>query len=146
MKNIKACLSHNTDDWRTPSKLYNHFVNKLGFIDMFPYQCKEDQYSKTYENKRLYCNPPFSQLDRVVPYLIGLAEKGNDIMLLMPARTDTKYFHQLLSYQHCYIYFIKGRLRFNDCKPAPFPSILVYISKNNVVPMYFTFDMRFLYE
>ena len=50
-------------------------------------------------------------------------------MLLIPARTDTVYFHKLLEFKP-EIVFIKGRLRFNDSKlSAPFPSILVILER-----------------
>lgn len=45
--------------------------------------------------------------------------------MLLPARTDTKWFHEwVLPYAE--IYFIKGRLKFGDSKnSAPFPSMIV---------------------
>ena len=50
-------------------------------------------------------------------------------MLLIPARTDTSYFHEFI-YGKAEIRFIRGRLRFEDddgnaADPAPFPSMLV---------------------
>ena len=47
------------------------------------------------------------------------------IVMLIPARTDTRYFHDYI-YHKAEIRFIKGRLKFGDGKaPAPFPSMLV---------------------
>lgn len=46
-------------------------------------------------------------------------------MLLLPARTDTRWFHNFIYKQH-EIRFIRGRLKFNDCNnSAPFPSMVV---------------------
>ena len=50
-------------------------------------------------------------------------------MLLIPARTDTKYFHEYI-YGCAEIGFIKDRLKFTDesgkaYDPAPFPSMVV---------------------
>lgn len=54
-----------------------------------------------------------------------------EVLFLIPARTDTKYFHELLSYSPD-IYFIKGRLHYNDSKTgAPFPSILLRLFYEN---------------
>lgn len=51
--------------------------------------------------------------------------KGVKVAMLLPARTDTKWFHEYIYNKH-EIRFIKGRLKFNDGKsPAPFPSMLV---------------------
>ena len=55
--------------------------------------------------------------------------RGGVIVLLIPARTDTSYFHDFI-YHQAEIRFIRGRLRFTDETgaprgPAPFPSMLV---------------------
>lgn len=55
------------------------------------------------------------------------AEKDNAelIAMLIPARTDTKAFHEYI-YNKAEIRFIKGRLKFGEMKTsAPFPSMLV---------------------
>lgn len=45
--------------------------------------------------------------------------------MLIPARTDTRYFHDYI-YGKAEIRFVKGRLKFGDGKsPAPFPSMVV---------------------
>ena len=49
------------------------------------------------------------------------------IVALLPARTDTKWFHDYI-YQFAEIIFIKGRLKFEGGEklaPAPFPSMVV---------------------
>jgi len=51
-------------------------------------------------------------------------------VFLLPARTDTKWFHD-----YCLkaneIRFIKGRLKFGDAKnSAPFPSMIVVFHRN----------------
>ena len=129
-KNINACLSHNTDNWRTPSAIYNSFM-KYGFVDLFEYCSSYDQYDKDYHNQRLFCNPPFSDLKNVIPYLIKQCDNGCDIWLLMPVRTDTKYFSLLVNCCRCHIFFFTERLHFNDSNSAPFPSMLVHIWNKN---------------
>lgn len=45
--------------------------------------------------------------------------------MLIPARTDTKAFHEFI-YGKAEIRFIRGRLHFNGLKVnAPFPSMIV---------------------
>ena len=56
-------------------------------------------------------------------------ETGATVVLLIPARTDTTYFHDYI-YGKAEIRFIRGRLRFTDEEgnayaPAPFPSMVV---------------------
>lgn len=49
--------------------------------------------------------------------------------MLIPARTDTKAFHEYI-YGKAEIRFIKGRLYFNDGKGrAPFPSMVVIFGR-----------------
>ena len=46
-------------------------------------------------------------------------------MMLIPARTDTKYWHNYVM-KASEIYFVRGRLKFGDSdNSAPFPSAVV---------------------
>lgn len=54
---------------------------------------------------------------------------GDTIVMLIPARTDTSYFHDYI-YGKAEIRFLRGRLKFEDenrvaMNPAPFPSMVV---------------------
>jgi site-specific DNA-methyltransferase (adenine-specific) len=53
------------------------------------------------------------------------------IVALLPARTDTKWFHDWIYKKgNTEIIFIKGRLKFNDGKQsAPFPSMIVIFGR-----------------
>lgn len=49
--------------------------------------------------------------------------KVKHVVCLLPARTDTSYWHKYVSHGH--IFFIRGRIKFVGAKdPAPFPSAL----------------------
>lgn len=49
--------------------------------------------------------------------------------MLIPARTDTAYFHDYI-YGRYEIRFLRGRLHFNESKTgAPFPSMVVIMKK-----------------
>ena len=50
---------------------------------------------------------------------------NNYIVMLLPARTDTKWFHDYILGK-AEVRFIKGRLKFGGAKnSAPFPSMVV---------------------
>lgn len=50
---------------------------------------------------------------------------GTLVVMLIPARTDTSYFHDYIYGKH-EVRFIRGRLHFNESKTgAPFPSMVV---------------------
>ena len=55
------------------------------------------------------------------------SQKGALVVLLVFARTDTKWFHQWVQGK-AKIEFIRGRLRFGEADSAPFPSMLAVYS------------------
>lgn len=75
---------------------------------------------------RVFCNPPYGrEVGKWVEKGYNESQKPNTIVvMLLPARTDTKWFHD-----YCVkggIEFIKGRLKFGGSKnSAPFPSMIV---------------------
>lgn len=70
-------------------------------------------------------NPPYGkEIGKWVKKAYEESLKGTKVVCLLPARTDTKWFHE-----YCLkgkIEFIKGRLKFGKSKnSAPFPSMVV---------------------
>ena len=82
----------------------------------------------------VFCNPPYGrEIGKWVKKAYDESQKGQTIVLLLPARTDTKYFHDYI-YGKAEIRFLRGRLRFTDedgkaSDPAPFPSMIVLYNK-----------------
>lgn len=76
--------------------------------------------------QRVFCNPPYSQIAAWVEKAYRESmQDGTVIVLLIPSRTDTKYFHNFI-YNRSEIRFIKGRLKFGEAiNSAPFPSMIV---------------------
>lgn len=74
----------------------------------------------------VFVNPPYSEIEKWVKKAFYEGHKDNTtVVLLIPSRTDTKYFHNYI-YGRSEIRFIKGRLKFGDSKnSAPFPSMIV---------------------
>ena len=61
---------------------------------------------------------------------------GYAVVLLIPARPDTTYFHDYI-YGKAEIRFVRGRLHFTDDEgnagdPAPFPSMVVIYNGEKV--------------
>lgn len=128
MSKLDGVFSHKSDDWATPTDIYNHFINDLKCVDPCPLHSLEDNLDKTYENKLIYINPPYSKIDSWCDFIENNLISGCVIYLLIPSRTDTKYFHRLMKLRGCAITlnFIKGRLKFGGSKQsAPFPSVLI---------------------
>ena len=80
--------------------------------------------------KNVFVNPPYGrELSKWVEkcYNESLDSNGK-IVMLIPARTDTRYFHKYI-YHKSEIRFLKGRIKFlqngEALNSAPFPSMVV---------------------
>ena len=130
---VKTARSH--DNWATPKKLYNAFMGK-GYQDPCPLNCKHNGLVIQWYNSKLFINPPFSDIERWSYWALEQYDNNCDIWFLMPARTDTKYFHALIS-KADKVYFFKSRLDFNDCGvKAPFPTILIHLKSKMYLPIF----------
>ena len=145
--NIKACLSSDKNYWETPTDFYNELNSKYNFTldpcssetnhKCEKYYTKEDNgLEKSWEGEIVFCNPPYGRYD-TGKWVEKCHEesKHSVIVLLIPARTDTAWFHTHIYGKH-EIQFIKGRLKFElngepmkddkgRLQSAPFPSMLV---------------------
>jgi hypothetical protein len=125
---IKLMFSKKSDHWATPSRLYNQFIND-GYFDPCPLYSETDNLNNLYEHPYMFINPPYSDINSWIDFAIKhINYKTQQIIMLVPARTDTKWFHKAL-HNGAKITFIKGRLKFNDYGTAPFPSIYLIFNK-----------------
>ncbi len=79
----------------------------------------------------VFCNPPYGrQIGKWLEkgYEEHLREQDRVIVFLIPARTDTSYWHNFI-FDKAEIRFLRGRLKFEvggeSKDAAPFPSALV---------------------
>lgn len=129
--------SSKNDEWCTPQETFNSLNEEFDF-NLDPcatdenhkcdnYFTKEDNGLKqSWGGYRVFCNPPYSEISQWVQKSYEESLKPNTIVvMLIPARTDTKYFHDYI-YHRSEMRFIKGRLKFSGSKnSAPFPSMIV---------------------
>jgi len=78
--------------------------------------------------RRVFCNPPYGRA--IAAWVRKSSEEaakpGTLVVMLIPARTDTAYFHDYIYHKAREIRFIRGRLHFNESRSgAPFPSMIV---------------------
>lgn len=140
--NTDVMFSSKTNEWSTPQDFYNQ-LNKEFKFDLDPCCTHENAKCETHftelENGLLqnwggysvFVNPPYGRgIKDWVKKAHDEAKKPNTkVVMLIPARTDTTYFHQYI-YNKSEIRFIKGRLKFGDSKnSAPFPSMIVVFGK-----------------
>lgn len=139
MENIAVMFSSKTNDWSTPQDFYDELNNEFGFTldpcaDEYNHKCnkyfteEEDGLLQDWGGEIVFCNPPYGKAikDWVRKAYIEGCKPNTTVVLLIPARTDTQYFHDYVYHEAKEIRFIKGRLKFGDSKnAAPFPSMVV---------------------
>jgi len=89
----------------------------------------------------VFVNPPYGRRkgQRCTEWVIKAineCNQGAEIIMLLPARTDTKWFQRLIdlaTLDHASICFVRGRLTFKgQSNGAPFPSALVHLGKEEM--------------
>lgn len=133
---LAAQFSSATDLWATPQWLFDELNAEFGFeIDVcaLPENAKCDQFWTAEEDGLkqawrgvCWCNPPYGEkIGLWVHKAWQSAKDGALVVCLLPARTDTAWFHDY-AMEAGEIRFIRGRLKFGDAdNSAPFPSMVV---------------------
>jgi site-specific DNA-methyltransferase (adenine-specific) len=113
-------------DWQTPDDLYArlHEIFKFNF-DPCPPNPTWDGLCISW-GTRAYCNPPYNALWAWIEKAWQEAQEGKLVVMLIPARTDTKAWQEFIFKDATEIWFVKGRIVFKGAKAgAPFPSAVV---------------------
>jgi site-specific DNA-methyltransferase (adenine-specific) len=129
--NNALMFSKKSDNWATPKDFYNKLNEEFNF-NFDPCPLNSDFNGLTINWKgNVFINPPYSNIRAFLEKGIEEVNNGNSnvCVFLIPSRTDTKWFHDLI-YNKAEIRFIKGRLKFGEGKnSAPFPSMIVIFRK-----------------
>jgi hypothetical protein len=123
------------DSYPTPSLIYESLDKEFQFDDFDPCPLHNpsnvDGLTLSWK-KTTFCNPPYSRLQTTKRFGIGWIEKsysealkGKTVILLLPVRSDTRWFHEFILDKGFEVRFIKNRLKFGTARPAPFPSCIV---------------------
>lgn len=118
------------DNYRTTAELYNVFMNH-GFEDVCPYDPNYIVNALTIEwPKKVYCNPPFSNIKGFIKKAIEEMEYGKtkEVWFLTPVNCDTLWFKDIYIYIET-IVFINGRIKFNDGKNGIPTSMMLFRCK-----------------
>ena len=127
--NTKGLMSSIKQDWKTPDNLFKQLNKEFNFnYDPCPsYRLKDYDGLVCEWGERSFVNPPYKDIKKWIEKGYNEWRKGKLVVFLIPARTDTIYFHKWI-YPYAELRFIKGRLRFNDGKgSAPFPSMIAIL-------------------
>jgi site-specific DNA-methyltransferase (adenine-specific) len=119
-------LSRMSDDnWATPKELYAVLDAEFHFDDdpcpLDP-NVTVDGLAREW-GQVCFMNPPYSDPTPWVRRAYEESLKGKIVVGLLRGDTSTRWFHDWVLGK-AELRFIKGRLRFNESKPAPFASII----------------------
>lgn len=150
--NTEVMFSSVSNEWETPQDFYEKLNDEFGFTldpccQEYNHKCEkyytsaDDGFNKSWEGETVFCNPPYGrEIGKWVKKCYEEAKNDNTtVVMLIPSRTDTKWFHDYIyNQENVEIRFIKGRLKFiNRLLPswnsegnfklqsAPFPSMVV---------------------
>lgn len=121
----RALTTSKSAQWYTPPDLLAEIRAFMGdYYDPCPAdpKARENGLAVIWHG-RVFCNPPYG---REIGAWIrkAMTEPVEEIILLVPARTDAAWFQSLFGHSIC---FIRGRLKFSGAtENAPFPNALVY--------------------
>jgi len=154
----ETMFSSKSEEWETPKDFFEKLDKRFNFT-LDPccttgtakcknfYTKEDDGLSKDWGGHQVFVNPPYGrQIRKWVEKSFKESRKGNTtVVMLIPARTDTRYWHDYCMKANC-IFFVKGRLHFKNkviadytgkskTSPAPFPSaVVVFSGKKSLVP------------
>ena len=133
----KVHFSSQSNEWSTPQALFDKLNSEFGFtLDPCAtsenakcskyYTKQDDGLSKNWNGERVFVNPPYGhEIGKWVKKAYEEYLKGAIVIMLIPARTDTSYFHDYILGKAT-LRFIRGRIKFSDgLTRSPFPSMIV---------------------
>ena len=132
--NTGTLFSSKSDEWATPQTFFDR-LNRVFHFDLdvcaTPDNAKcavfftpeTDGLAQPWTGHRCWMNPPYGrEIRRWVQKADEEAEKGCLVVGLLPARTDTAWWHEHVVHR-ADVHFLRGRLRFGTAsESAPFPS------------------------
>lgn len=132
-------FSSENEVWATPQDFYDKLNEEFSFnldpcaisenakCDTY-FTPEQDGLTQNWQGYTVFCNPPYGiKIYSWVKKCSEESKKENTtVVMLIPSRTDTRYFHDFIYHKAKEIRFVKGRLKFGGAKnSAPFPSVVV---------------------
>lgn len=136
-----AAYMSNRMNWETPQELFDQLDAEFHFtLDAASsatnhkcqkyYTVEDSAFDHEWGGGTVFCNPPYGKAiaEWVRKCSAEASRKDTLVVMLLPARTDTRWFQQFIL-NRAEVRFLKGRLRFETNGipggPAPFPSMIV---------------------
>jgi hypothetical protein len=145
-KQLAAMMSSKESCVQTPDLIIERAIQTMGAIDLDPcsdsaenpnvpagthFTIDDDGLAQEWYG-RVYMNPPYGRrIGHWVTKLVAEYEAGRVLqaVVLLPARTDTRWMAKLRAFPRCYL---RGRLKFKGhTAAAPFPSVVVFLGSGH---------------
>jgi phage N-6-adenine-methyltransferase len=135
----EGMFTSTTDEWETPQDFFEKLDREFGFtLDAcaLPKNAKCERFYTPEEDALkqdwpgvVWMNPPYGrEIGKWVKKAYEEAQKGSTVVCLLPARTDTSWWHEYCMKGE--IRFVRGRLKFGGSESnAPFPNAVVIFRK-----------------
>lgn len=144
MRGSKILFKSSCDEWATPYWVYDRLNKRFNFqldpcanednfkcVDWYNKEINGLNQEWSVNYKSVFVNPPYSDIKKWVEKCYNESLNGCTVVMLIPARIDTTYWHDYIFPYAKEIIFIRGRLRFNDCKNnCTFPSAIIIFKKS----------------
>lgn len=121
-------FSSKSNEWYTPQYLFDELNEKYQFTldpcashenakcDKY-FTIEDDGLTKDWSKDIVFMNPPYGRnIKRWIKKAYEESVKGATVVCLIPARTDTTYWHDYIFNNANNIKFLKGRIKFGGGK------------------------------
>lgn len=140
-KKLQPLMTSKSQSWETPDWLFMRLNDEFHFTldpcaDDVNFKCntyyteEDDGLGKSWEGHTVYINPPYNKSKEWI--WKAYSELKNNMVtsvMLIPARVDTKPWHEIIAPNAAQIRFLKGRVKFVGAESgSTFPSAIVVFS------------------
>jgi site-specific DNA-methyltransferase (adenine-specific) len=144
--NRDLMFSSKEEKWQTPQYIFDELDREFNFT-LDPccqhdsakcvkyYTPVEDGLKQCWQGETVFVNPPYGRELKKWVKKCSEESKHATIVMLIPSRTDTTYFHDYI-YDKAEIRFLRGRIKFINPETkkagdaAPFGSMIVIYKEN----------------
>ena len=123
MSNLEVHFTNKSNEWETPRSLFKELDDEFNFtIDVCAtkesakcerfYNKQSNGLAQSWENEIAFMNPPYGrEIGTWIEKAYRESLNGAIVVCLIPARTDTRYWHDYI-FPNAEVRFLKGRVKF----------------------------------
>jgi len=134
-----------TDNHPTPQALFDRLDKEFNFTcdaaasaknakcNVF-FTRRQNGLTQNWGKHVVFLNPPYGRcIADWAKKAFEASRRGATVVMLVPARTDTAWFHDVALSPRAQVRFVRGRIKFGSAKhAAPFPNVVVILHPPHV--------------